>query len=77
MLTRKEYDVLHFLAKHIGNVMTKEEIYIAVWKDRYNPKMTHVSDQISSLRHKLGLSSKDTNYIQTVVGVGYRFGRAV
>lgn len=77
VLTRKEYDVLYFLVKHIGNVMTKEEIYAAVWKDRYNPKMTYVSDQISSLRRKLGLSSKDANYIQTVVGVGYRFGTVV
>lgn len=76
-LTRKEYDVLYFLVKHIGDVMTKEEIYTAVWKDRYNPKMTHVSDQISSLRHKLGLSSKSTDYIQTVIGVGYRFGTAI
>lgn len=74
VLTRKEYDILYTLATHIGNVMTKEEIYTTVWKDNYTPKMTNVSDQISSLRRKLGLSSKDTGYIQTVIGVGYRFG---
>lgn len=76
-LTRKEYDVLYFLAKHAGNVMTKQEIYTAVWKDKYNPKTTHVSDQISSLRYKLGLNSRDRNYIQTVIGIGYRFGTAM
>lgn len=73
-LTRKEYDVLCVLANHGGAVMTKEEIHTAVWKTKYNPKGTNVSDQISSLRRKLGLSSKDTNYIHTVIGVGYRFG---
>lgn len=77
VLTRKEYDILYTLATHIGNVMTKEEIYTAVWKDDYVPKMTNVPDQISSLRRKLGLSRKDTSYIQTVIGIGYRFGTLI
>ena len=73
-LTRKEYEVLCFLAKNIGIVLTKEEIYCAVWKSSYDPNSTNVADQISSLRFKLGLDRKDTTYIQTVIGVGYRFG---
>lgn len=73
-LTRKEYGVLCYLANHAGMILTKEEIYRAVWKTRCNPNGTHVSDQISSLRGKLGLSSKDTDYIRTIVGVGYCFG---
>lgn len=76
-LTKKEYDVLCLLANHVGIVLTKEEIYRAVWKDSYNPKSTNVSDHISSLRCKLGLSCKDTTYIHTVVGVGYRFGGTI
>lgn len=73
-LTRKEYEVLCVLANHVGTVISKEEIYQAVWKGSYNHKNTNVSDQISSLRFKLGLSSKDSTYIYTVIGVGYRFG---
>ena len=76
-LTAKEFDVLYFLASRIGTVLTKEKIYNAVWKEQYNPKGTHVSDQISSIRQKLGLSSKDMVYIQTVIGVGYRFGTLI
>ena len=76
-LTRKEYEVLCFLANHAGTVLTKEEIYHAVWRDGYNPKSTNVSDQISSLRKKLKLGSKNTSYIQTIIGVGYRFGGAI
>lgn len=74
ILTRKEYEVLCFLAKNAGTVLTKEEIYRAVWKSSYDPNSTNVADQISSLRFKLGLDRKDTTYIQTVIGVGYRFG---
>ena len=76
-LTAKEFDVLYFLASWIGTVLSKEEIYNAVWKEQYDPKGTHVSDQISSIRRKLGLSSRDKTYIQTVIGVGYRFGTLV
>ena len=76
-LTAKEFDVLYFLASHIGSVQTKKEIYNAVWKERYDPKGTHVSDQISSIRQKLGLSSKDKVYIETMIGVGYRFGTLI
>ncbi len=73
-LTRREYDVLRVLAAHIGTVVTKEEIYHSVWRCDYNPKSTNVSDQISSLRAKLGLNSKDSTYIRTVIGIGYKFG---
>lgn len=76
ILTRKEYEVLCFLADHAGTILTREEIYCAVWNAEYDPKSTNVSDQISSLRNKLGLSSKDTDYIRTVIGVGYCFGNA-
>lgn len=75
-LTRKEYEVLCFLAKNAGIVLTKEEIYCAVWKSSYDPNSTNVADQISSLRFRLGLDRKDTTYIQTVIGVGYRFGQS-
>lgn len=75
-LTRKEYQVLCFLVDHAGTILTKEEIYRAIWKSEYTQQSTNVSDQIYSLRCKLGLSSKDNDYIRTVVGVGYCFGDA-
>lgn len=75
-LTRKEYQVLNYLVNHAGTILTKEEIYRAVWNAEYDPQSTNVSDQIYSLRCKLGLSSKDTDYIRTVIGVGYCFGDA-
>lgn len=77
LLTHKEYEVLCILAKHPGVVLTKEEIYRAVWRSSYDPNSTNVADQISSLRFKLGLDRKDTTYIQTVIGIGYRFGKSM
>lgn len=74
ILTRKEYQVLSLLVGHAGMILAKEEIYRAVWKTEYDPKSTNVSDQISSPRSKLGPSSKDKDYIRTVIGVGYCFG---
>ncbi len=75
-LTHKEYEVLCVLANQAGIVLTKEEIYRAVWKSSYDPNSTNVADQISSLRYKLGLDRRDATYIQTVIGVGYRFGKS-
>lgn len=75
-LTAKEFDILYLLAYNAGTVLTKQEIYKTVWNTDQECTSTSVSDQISSLRQKLGLSGKDAYYIQTVIGVGYRFGSA-
>lgn len=72
-LTAKEFDVLLLLASKAGAVLTKEEIYEAVWNAERDYMGTQVSDHIFTLRRKLGLGKKDQGYIQTVFGVGYRF----
>lgn len=72
-LTTKEFDVLLLLASKAGTVLTKEEIYEAVWNASRDYMGTQVSDHIFTLRRKLGLDKKDQGYIQTVFGVGYRF----
>lgn len=72
-LTAKEFDVLNLLVSYRGIVLSKEQIYEQVWNEDFQFATTSVSDHISSLRKKLGLSAKDNQYIQTVYGVGYRF----
>lgn len=74
-LTEKEFDILHLLAYHSGNVLTREEIYEATWRRACGSSAASVSGHIFSIRQKLGLGSKDKDYIQTVFGVGYRFAR--
>lgn len=72
-LTVKEFEILHLLASYPGIVFTKTQIYERVWQENPSFTSTSVSDHISSLRQKLGLSARDGHYIQTVFGVGYRF----
>lgn len=72
-LTAKEYGVLYLLARHAGLVLSKKEIYEAVWGMEYSLTAASVAGYIFTLRKKLGLSSRDDEYIHTVFGVGYRF----
>lgn len=72
-LTAKEFDILYFLAFRAGTVLTRKEIFEAVWKETYDESSTGVVDHISSLRRKLRLHKRDKDYIETVFGVGYRF----
>ena len=71
-LTRKEFDVLYFLASHPGQVFTREQIYHNVWHNEadYNVDES-VKSSIKALRKKLTQAPKE--YIQKVRGVGYRF----
>ena len=71
-LTRKEFDVLYFLASHPGQVFTREQIYHNVWHNEadYNVDES-VKSSIKALRKKLTQAPKE--YIQNVRGVGYRF----
>ena len=75
-LTRKEYEVLYLLASSPGVVMTREQIYSRIWKEERHMVTSIVTDHVSSLRQKLGLNAKDSDYIQTVFGVGYRFTKS-
>jgi len=69
-LTRKEYDLLVFLAADPGAVRTREDIIDEVWDPHwYGPTKT-LDVHIASLRRKLG----DAGWIETVRGVGYRLG---
>lgn len=72
-LTPKEFELLYLLANNPGVTFSKEQIYFHVWKIQDDMGVSTVTDHISSLRRKLGIHSRDNDYIQTVFGVGYRF----
>ena len=71
-LTRREFDLLYYLANRSGQVLSREQIYNAVWKNEadYNVDES-VKSCIKTLRKKL--ISHNWDYIQNVRGVGYRF----
>ena len=70
-LTRKEFDLLADLMRRPGLVLTREQLLQRVW-DYDHPGATRTVDvHIRQLRKKLGAEAGA--YIETVVGVGYRF----
>jgi two-component system alkaline phosphatase synthesis response regulator PhoP len=70
-LTLKEFDLLAFLLKNAGIVLTRNQILSAVWDYDFEGETRTVDTHILTLRGKLGPCS---GVIQTVRGVGYRVG---
>ena len=71
-LTKIEFDILLCMAKHPGQVLSREQIYSHVWNEDTAFNVDDVvKAHIKAIRKKL--SSADTQYIQPVRGIGYRF----
>ncbi|MEW8957664.1 MAG: response regulator transcription factor [Moorella sp. (in: firmicutes)] len=69
-LTPKEFDLLLFLARHPGQVMSRERILEKVWGYDFYGDLRTVDTHIKNLREKLG---RERGFITTVWGVGYKF----
>lgn len=72
-LTATEFRLLHLLARQPGRVFTREQIVDAVRGEDYAVTDRAVDVQVAGLRRKMGVRG---DYIETVRGVGYRFGDA-
>lgn len=72
ILTSTEFDILHLLASHPGQVFSAEAIFEAVWKDKFLESNNTVMVHISKLRDKLENALDGIKLIQTVWGVGYK-----
>ena len=70
-LTYKEFELLAFLLKNQGLVLTRDRIMERVWGFDYEGESRTVDMHIKSLRHKLGACGE---IIRTVRGVGYKIG---
>ena len=73
MLTPKEFDILHFLARNRGEVFTREQIYQAVWDSSYPMDDSNIMAFIRTLRKKIEPDPDAPEYILTIWGVGYKF----
>ncbi|MEV4808431.1 response regulator transcription factor [Micromonospora avicenniae] len=71
-LTPREFDLLHHLAAHPGQVVTKRELLTEVWQIPYGGADKTVDVHLSWLRRKLGESAQEPRYLHTVRGVGVR-----
>ena len=73
-LSTKEYEVLEFLVKNAGQVISPEKIYQNVWKVEYGD-ITAVAVYIQRLRKKIEENPSDCKYIKTEFGNGYIFSK--
>jgi len=71
-LTRREFDLLAFLASRAGTVVGKREILAEVWRQPYGGADKTVDVHISWLRRKLGESAARPRFLHTVRGVGIK-----
>lgn len=70
-LTHREFELLHYLAKHIGQVMTREHLLETVWGYDYFGDVRTVDVTIRRLREKIEDAPSHPVYIVTRRGVGY------
>ncbi len=71
-LTPIEFDILWYLCKNQGKVVSSEELFEAVWKEKYIDNNNTVMAHIARLREKLKEPSRKPKFIKTVWGVGYQ-----
>lgn len=71
ILTPKEFDLLHYLMENQGIVLSRDKIMNHVWGFDFEGETRTVDVHIRTLRMKLGDNGES---VQTVRGIGYRFG---
>ena len=70
-LTHREFELLHYLARHIGQVMTREHLLQTVWGYDYFGDVRTVDVTIRRLREKIEDNPSHPAWIVTRRGVGY------
>ena len=71
-LTPIEFDILLYLVERRGNVVSSEELFEKVWKEKYLDNNNTVMVHIRRIREKLKEDSRKPKFIKTVWGVGYK-----
>ena len=71
-LTPTEYEILHLLMRHPGEVMAPKEIYRRVWGDNPYGAEGTVAVHIRHLREKIEIDPASPRYLRVVWGQGYK-----
>ncbi|MBC1372795.1 response regulator transcription factor [Listeria booriae] len=70
-LTHREFELLHYLAKHMGQVMTREHLLQTVWGYDYFGDVRTVDVTVRRLREKIEDNPSHPAWLVTRRGVGY------
>ena len=71
-LSRREFELLHYLATRAGQVVTRRDLLTYVWRMPYGGADKTVDVHVSWLRRKLGETAQAPRYLHTVRGVGVK-----
>ncbi|MBO5898440.1 MAG: response regulator transcription factor [Clostridia bacterium] len=71
-LTPTEYDILHFLMQHPGEVFSPKELYRRVWGDDPFGAENTVAVHIRHLREKVEINPSEPRWLKVVWGQGYK-----
>jgi two-component system, OmpR family, KDP operon response regulator KdpE len=71
-LSRLEFDLLAYLARHLGEVVTKRQLLNDVWRQPLGGGDKTIDVHVSWLRRKLGETAAAPRYLHTVRGVGIK-----
>src|SRR5262245_54150725 len=71
-LTPKEFELLSFLARHAGRVVTHKQILTAVWGPAHTEDTQYLRVYVGQLRQKIEEHPDDPRIILTEPGIGYR-----
>ena len=71
--TKKEFDLLTFLAENPNHVFTKDELFSKIWDMESIGDIATVTVHIKKIREKIEFNTAKPQYIETIWGVGYRF----
>ena len=70
-LTPTEFSILWYLCERQGTVVSSEELFEAVWGEKFLNSSNTVMAHIGRLREKMNEPTKNPKFIKTVWGVGY------
>lgn len=70
-LTHREFELLHYLARHLGQVMTREHLLQTVWGYDYFGDVRTVDVTVRRLREKIEDNPSHPEWLMTRRGVGY------
>ena len=71
-LSHREFDVLAYLIRHAGKVVTHQQLLREVWGPTHTDQAHYVRVYMAHLRHKLEAEPARPQYLRTEPGVGYR-----
>lgn len=71
-LTGKQFHIFMYFLRHLGQILTKEQIYEAVWGEPYLDGDKTLMVHIRYLREKIEIDPGSPTIVETVRGIGYR-----